>query len=119
MAAAPPASTRWKAAKTADRGVRIYVVGLGTQDGHAAAGEGMAIYLQLDEPTLREVARITGGEYFHAGTAQALHSVYRKLGSRLQVQTRETELTGLLALVAAILIATGSSLSVLWFGRVA
>ena len=103
----------------ADRGVRIYVVGLGTVDGPAVAGEGMAIYLQLDEPTLREVARMTGGEYYHAGTAEDLRSVYQKLGSRMQVQTRETELTGLLAMLAAILIVAGSSLSVLWFGRIA
>src|SRR5688572_18724565 len=103
----------------ADRGVRIYVVGLGTADGHLAEGEGMAIYLQLDEPTLREVARMTGGEYYHAGTAEDLRSVYQQLGSRVQIQTRETELTGLLAMVAAILIAAGSGLSVLWFGRVA
>ena len=53
----------------------------------------MPIYLQLDEPTLREVARMTGGEYHHAGTAEKLRSVYENLGSRLQVQTRETELT--------------------------
>jgi Ca-activated chloride channel homolog len=103
----------------ADRGIRIYVVGLGTIDGHVAAGEGMAIYLQLDEPTLREVARMTGGEYYHAGTAEDLRSVYQKLGSRLQIRTRDTELTGLLAMLAAILIAAASSLSVLWFGRVA
>ncbi|HET9208156.1 MAG TPA: VWA domain-containing protein, partial [Burkholderiaceae bacterium] len=103
----------------ADRGVRIYVVGLGTIDGHVAAGEGMAIYLQLDEPTLREVARMTGGEYYHAGTAEDLRSVYQRLGSSLQIQTRQTELTALLAMVAAILIVAASSLSVLWFGRVA
>src|SRR5512134_1938767 len=78
----------------ADRGIRIYVVGLGTADGHLAEGEGMAIYLQLDEPTLREVARMTGGEYHHAGTAEDLRSVYQKLGSRVQIQTRDTELTG-------------------------
>jgi Ca-activated chloride channel family protein len=102
----------------ADRGVRIHVVGLGTLDGHVAEGEGMAIYLKLDEPTLREVARLTGGEYHHAGTAEALRSVYRKLGSRLQTQTRDTELTALLALLAATLIVAGASLSVLWFGRV-
>ena len=65
--------------------------------------EGMAIYLQLDEPTLREVARMTGGEYHHAGTAERLRSVYQDLGSRVQVQTRETELTPLLALLAAVL----------------
>jgi Ca-activated chloride channel homolog len=102
----------------ADRGVRIYVVGLGTPDGHAAQGDGMAMFLQLDEATLREVARMTAGEYHHAGTAEALRSVYQKLGSRLQTQTRETELTALLAMLAAILIVAGASLSVLWFGRV-
>jgi len=103
----------------ADRGVRIYVVGLGTPDGHLAVGEGMAIYLQLDEATLREVARLTGGEYHHAGSAEALRNIYQKLGSRVQVQTRETELTALLALLGAVLIVAGASLSVLWFGRVA
>jgi Ca-activated chloride channel family protein len=109
-----------EAAKMAtDRGVRIYVVGLGTPDGHAAMGEGMAIYLQLDEPTLRQVAQMTGGEYHHAGTAEALRSVYRNLGSRLQVSKRDTELTALLALAAAVLLLAGAGLSVRWFGRVA
>jgi Ca-activated chloride channel family protein len=103
----------------ADRGVRIYVVGLGTPDGHAAMGDGMAIYLQLDEPTLRHVAQITGGEYHHAGTAEALRSVYQKLGSRLQMSKRDTELTALLAGAAAVLLVVGAGLSVLWFGRVA
>jgi Ca-activated chloride channel family protein len=103
----------------ADRGVRIYVVGLGTPDGHAAMGEGAAIYLQLDEPTLREVARMTGGEYHHAGTAEALRSVYQNLGSRLQVRARDTELTALLALAAVIVLVAGAGLSLLWFGRIA
>jgi Ca-activated chloride channel family protein len=104
----------------ADRGVRIHVVGLGTPDGHlAAGGEGMSIYLQLDEPTLRHVAQMTGGEYHHAGTAEALRSVYQQLGSRLQVSQRDTELTALLAMAAAVLLVVGAGLSVLWFGRVA
>ena len=103
----------------ADRGVRIHVVGLGTADGHLAEGEGMSMYLQLDEATLREVARSTGGEYHHAGSAEALRSVYQELGSRVQMQTRDTELTALLAMVAAMLIVVGAAVSVLWFGRVA
>ncbi len=103
----------------ADRGVRIYVVGLGTVDGHLTAGAEMAIYLQLDEPTLREVARSTGGEYHHAGTVEELRSVYQQLGSRLQIQTRETELTSLLAVLGALLVVVAASLSLLWFGRIA
>ena len=78
----------------------------------------MSIYMQLDEPTLREVARMTGGEYHHAGTAETLRSVYENLGSRMQVQTRETELTGLLALISAMLALAAAGLSVLWFGRI-
>jgi Ca-activated chloride channel homolog len=101
----------------ADRGVRIDVVGLGTPDGHTAMGEGMAIYLQLDEPTLRHVAQMTGGEYHHAGTAEKLRSVYQQIGSRLEVSKRETELTGVLAAVAAVVVGVGTALSVGWFGR--
>jgi Ca-activated chloride channel family protein len=102
----------------ADRGVRIYVVGLGTVDGTAGMGEWMAIYLQLDEPTLREVARMTGGEYHHAGTAEMLRTVYENLGSQTQVVRRETEITALLALAAALLMLAAGVLSVLWFRRV-
>ena len=101
----------------ADRGVRIHVVGLGTVDGEAATPEGMAIYMRLDEPTLREVARMTGGEYHHAGTAEKLRSVYENLGSRVQVLSRETELAGVLALIAAVVAMAAAALSLLWFGR--
>jgi len=96
----------------ADRGVRIYVVGPGTVQGEAPD---TPIYLQLDEPTLREVARMTGGEYHHAATAQALRAVYRDLGSRLQVLRRETEISALAALVSAALATAAAALSLLWF----
>jgi Ca-activated chloride channel homolog len=102
----------------ADRGVRIHVVGLGTVQGDVAGTDGLPIFMQLDEDTLREVARMTGGEYHHAGTAETLRGVYEHLGSRLQVQTRETELSGLLALVSAVFALLAAGLSVLWFGRV-
>ncbi|HYF17751.1 MAG TPA: VWA domain-containing protein [Ramlibacter sp.] len=109
--------TLMAAKMAADRGVRIYVVGLGVVDGTASMGEYMSIYMQLDEPTLREVARMTGGEYHHAGTADKLRTVYQELGSKVQVQTRETELSGLIALVAALLMITAGTLSVVWFRR--
>jgi Ca-activated chloride channel family protein len=102
----------------ADRGVRIYVVGLGTVEGAVGGFDGMSIYMKLDEPTLREVARMTGGEYHHAGTAETLRSVYQNLGSSLQVQKRETELAPLLAMVAAVLVAAAATLSMVWFRRI-
>ena len=62
---------------------------------------------------------MTGGEYHYAGTAEKLRSVYENLGSNLLVQTRETEVAGLLALLAALRSIAGAALSLSWFGRVA
>ena len=45
--------------------------------------------------------------------------MYQQLGSRTQVSKRDTELTGVLALVAVVVTVVGAGLSVLWFGRVA
>lgn len=98
----------------ADRGVRVHVVGLGTVEG-AGQPDGLAIFLQLDEPTLREVARMTGGEYHRAATAEKLRSVYRNLGSRMEVGQREIELTSAFAFVGAMLAAIATLLSVAWF----
>ncbi|TFY96312.1 VWA domain-containing protein [Ramlibacter humi] len=103
----------------ADRGVRIYTIGLGTVDGDASTPGGMPMYFQLDEPTLREVARMTGGEYQYAGTAETLRGVYGSLGTRMQVLTRETEVTGLFSLASALLMLVAGALSLLWFQRVA
>ena len=103
----------------ADRGVRIHVVGLGSADAGSYAADGMAIYLQLDEPTLREVARMTGGDYHQAGTAEKLRNVYETMGSQMQLVKRETELAPLLALAAALLALAAGVLSMLWFGRIA
>ena len=75
--------------------------------------------LRLDEPTLREIARMTGGEYHYAGSAEKLRSVYQNLGSTVQVQTRETELSGPQALLAALVAFAAAMLSLLWFRRVA
>ena len=60
---------------------------------------------------------MTGGAYHHAGTAEALRSVYENLGSRVQVQTRETEVTALLALLSAGFALTAAVYSLVWFGR--
>ncbi len=103
----------------AEHGVRVYAVGLGTVDGEVAGFEGWSMYLKLDEPMLKAIAQQTLGSYFYAGTADALKQVYEKLGSRLQVETRETEISGLLALSASVLMVLAAALSLLWFRRLA
>ena len=52
-------------------------------------------------------------------TAAQAPAVTAPDGSRVQVLTRETELTALMASLAVLLMVTGASLSLLWFGRIA
>ena len=103
----------------ADRGVRVYTVGIGTREGDTIGFEGWSMRVRLDEDTLKEVAARTKGEYFFAGTAPDLNQVYATLSSRLAVEKRETEITALFALVAAALTLLAMTLSLWWLGRLA
>jgi len=102
----------------ADRGVRVYTVGVGTVEGEVIGFEGWSMRVRLDEDTLKDVARTTRAEYFYAGTAENLKQIYQSLSSRLTVEKKETELSGLLALAAAALAIVAAGLSLAWFNRV-
>jgi len=101
----------------ADRGVKVYSVGIGTKDGETISFEGWSLRVRLDEDSLKNIARLTLGEYFYAGTADDLIKVYQSLSTRMVVERRATEMTGLLAAGAALLVAVAAGLSLLWFGR--
>ncbi len=102
----------------ADRGVKVYTVGIGTVDGETIGFEGWSMRVRLDEETLKQIANKTAAEYFYAGTAQDLQKVYESLSTRLTVEKKETEVAGLLALGAALLALLSAGLSVLWFNRI-
>lgn len=103
----------------ADRGVRVYTVGVGTVEGVTVGFEGWSMHARLDEESLKRIAQQTLGEYFHAASAEALTQVYETLSSRLTVEKKETEITALLALLGALLVMASATLSMLWFHRVA
>jgi Ca-activated chloride channel family protein len=102
----------------AERGVRVYTVGIGTVDGETIGFEGWSMRVRLDEETLKQIANKSSAEYFYAGSAQDLKKVYETLSTRLTVEKKETEVSGLLALLAAALAVVSAGLSVLWFNRI-
>ena len=102
----------------ADRGVRVYTVGVGTVDGETIGFEGWSMRVRLDEDTLKAIANKTQAEYFYAGTAEDLKKVYNTLSSRLTVEKKETEVSSLFALAAAALALLAAGLSLLWFNRI-
>jgi len=102
----------------AERGVKVYTVGIGTKAGETIGFEGWSMRVRLDEDTLKAIANATRANYFYAGTAEDLKQVYQGLSSRLVVETKETEVTALFALLGAVLAVLAGGLSVWWFGRV-
>ena len=102
----------------AERGVKVFTVGVGTKAGETIGFEGWSMRVKLDEDTLKNIANATRANYFYAGTAEDLKQVYQGLSSRLVVETKETEVTALFALAGALLALLAGGMSVWWFGRV-
>jgi len=101
----------------AERGVRIYTVGMGTTQGEIIGFEGWSMRVRLDEETLKNVADITRGEYFYAGTAADLKKVYEALSARLVLERRHSEVGALFTAAAAALALLAALLSLAWFNR--
>jgi Ca-activated chloride channel family protein len=101
----------------ADHGIRVYTVGIGTTGGEVIGFEGWSMRVRLDEETLKNIALLTHGEYFYAGTAEDLKQVYESLSSRVVVERKETEISALFAALGALLTVVAAGLSLWWFGR--
>jgi Ca-activated chloride channel homolog len=101
----------------ADRGVRVFTVGIGTKEGEVLRTEGWSMRVRLDEESLKTIADLTRGEYFYAGTAVDLKKVYETLNTKLVFETRETEVTALFAALAALMALVAAGLSLWWFNR--
>ncbi len=101
-----------------ERGIRVFTVGVGTTKGELIGAEGWSMRVRLDEAALKNIANITQGEYFYAGTAQDLKKVYEALNSKLVFEKKQTEITALFSAAAALIAVIAALLSMLWFGRI-
>lgn len=102
----------------AERGVRIFTVGVGTEAGEIVGGEGWYAHVRLDEKALRSIAETTGGEYFQAESANELKKVYRALNERLVMEKERIEIAALFLGVASIVLVVSALLALTRFGRV-
>jgi Ca-activated chloride channel family protein len=102
----------------ADRGVRIFTVGIGTTKGETIGYEGWSMRVRLDEDTLKAIADVTRGQYFYAGTATDLKKVYESLNSRFLLEKKDMEISALFAAAAALTGLASALLSLLWFNRI-
>ncbi len=114
----------------AERGLRVYTIGFGTDEASAAVcnstqvesggmamgGGGGGPSLTLDEDTLQEVADLTGGEYFAAEDASELTDVLTGLDEVVAVQQEQQDVGAWFAGAAGVLVTAAVGLS-LWWSR--
>ena len=104
------------AARAKADGIPVYTIALGTPDGILNI-RGFARPVPPDPTILRQIAQLTGGEFFASQSQSRLNSVYENLASRLGKTTRWEELSYLLVALAAVLSLVAAGLSILWSER--
>ena len=104
------------------RGVPVYAVLVGTQDGVVeetlTGGFRRIIRVPPSPATLEQLAAGTGGELFTAADSDELSRVYEDLGSRLGRRDESREVTDVFAAAAVALLLVGGTISVVLFRRV-
>ena len=99
------------------RGVRVYTIGFGTQAGQVQQdGDffGRRFNRGIDEASLKEIAAMTGGEYFSASSASELQKVFDSLPTVLITREETIEISVMFAALAALMVIAAVLLAMLW-----
>jgi Ca-activated chloride channel family protein len=102
--------------------IPVYTVAFGTEQGVVEVtddnGFTQRVTVPPDPPTLRQVARATGGRFYAAPNAAQLNAVYDELGSRIGRVKKEREVTAAFAAGGAALLLAAGAVSAFLFGRI-
>ncbi len=124
------------AIQAAERGIRIYPIGFGTKTpgrmaclssqvpggvgeggfggppgGGGGGGGGRGNFLLVDEDSLKQVARITGGEYHAASDAAQLNKILADVPSRLRTVEQTVDLSAGFAVLGSLLLVGAAMVS--------
>ncbi|MCH7871845.1 MAG: VWA domain-containing protein [Planctomycetes bacterium] len=77
-------------------GIKVYTIGVGSKGMAPMPGTDMfgrktmqAVPVNIDEDTLREIAKITGGQYFRATDTRSLKAIYAKIDEMEKTKIEE------------------------------
>jgi Ca-activated chloride channel family protein len=110
------------AQQAADRGVRVYTIGFGTEQGSASFGGGggfgnsggSRFRRGIDDETMKKIADNTGAEYYIASSSDELLSVFENLPTYLITKTEIMEISAVFVAIGVALAVLGMALSMLW-----
>jgi Ca-activated chloride channel family protein len=102
--------------------VRIYTVTLGTDEGTITVtrqdGSTATRPVPPDPESLEQIARVSRGKAYTAGSTDQLAEIYEQLGSELGHKKEKRQITSVFAGGGLVLLLTGIAMSMRWFGRV-
>ncbi len=119
------------AQQAVDRGIRVYTIGFGTQNGYipfdngqnggfgnfgfgGGFGGGGGFRTGIDEAVLKQIASMTGGTYHSASSAQELQSVFDNLPTYLISRHEVSEISVFFTAFGALLAGLAIALSLTW-----
>jgi Ca-activated chloride channel family protein len=105
------------AQQAADRGIRIYTIGIGSPQGTNLHVNGYNVFTSLNEDLLKQIADSTGGTYYNADSSAQLMDIYTHLNPQLLVKPEKVEVTSLFAGASVLILIVGGLISLLWYGR--
>lgn len=100
----------------AEAGVPVSTIAFGTPTG-TIVQDGVETPVPVNEEDLRQIADITGGEFYEARSAGELEDVYEDIGSSIGYTTETQEVTARWTGAALGLMVLTAAGSLLWFGR--
>jgi Ca-activated chloride channel homolog len=123
----------YAAEQAADRGVRVYTIGFGTERGSESpmicndmyfgggtggsqqfGGGGGGFRRGIDEVTLMRMAEMTDGEYYAASSASELNEVLRNLPTNIIARHETIEVSVIFTAIGALLAALAMGLALKW-----
>jgi Ca-activated chloride channel family protein len=110
------------------RGIRVYTIGFGTENGSPDFGGGFGggprgggggfggggFRRGIDEDTLKKIADMTGGEYYAASSAGELLKVFQNLPTYLITKHEVQEISVIFAGLGALLLALAIGFALRW-----
>lgn len=102
-------------------GVRVYTVALGTSNGTITIkrkdGTTTSRPVPPDPEALKEIARVSRGKAYTAGSTDRLEEIYEQLGSELGHRKEKRQITSVFAGGGLVLLLTGMAMSMRYFRR--
>jgi Ca-activated chloride channel homolog len=122
------------AEQAVERGIRVYTIGFGTTNNSSpmncgdgdlfgfggfgspfgGGGGGGGFRREIDEDTLKQIAEMTGGEYYAATSATELLEVFRNLPTYVVATSETTEISVFFTALAVLLTILAFVLALRW-----